>query len=143
MNMIEEENLKQSLAQELQLLGEFLRLGQEILEAAGTGRPPRLAELLEERNRAFEAFKACPLPAGLRVTDLLDHPQKEVAALARKVCEKLQAAIDQNTLLQEKLGSLREALAQELQKLDLTRQVNKAYFSGLIPTGAAFFDKRR
>jgi hypothetical protein len=141
--MKEEENLKQSLAQELRLLGEFLRLGEEILEAAGAGQLPLLGELLEQRNRAFEAFKTCPLPAGLQVTDLLNHPEKEVAALAREVSEKLQAAISQNALLNEKLSSLRLVLAEELRRLDLSRQVSKAYFSGLMPIGGAFLDKRR
>lgn len=143
MNTQEEENLKQSLAQQLQLLGEFLRLGDEILAAADAGQPPLLAGLLEERNKAFAAFKACPLPPGLQVTELLNHPEKEVAALARTVCEKLQAAIDQNALLHQKLGNLRLSLAEELRRLDLTRQVSRAYFSGPMPTGGAFLDKRR
>lgn len=136
-------NLQELLKIQSDLLSELHQLGEQILASAADDQLDKILDLVEARVAAFEHLKGSPLPAGIRLPDLVDHPDPELRSLARRVRAQVQAVLEQDKQLQERLLLLHNKVGVELQKTQLALQVERTYHPPVPSTGGAFLDKRR
>lgn len=136
-------NLQEVMQTLLEILLEMHKLGEQITAFTAEDQLDEILDLVATRVATSERLKDSPLPDGIRLPDLLEHPDPGLRSLAYRVRGQVQAVMEQDKQLQEKLICLRSKVSSELQRAQLALRVDRTYHPPLFSTGGAFLDKKR
>lgn len=137
------QNVLALLQAQEQLLTEMFELGEQILQGREQGRTlDQVLALMDARKDVFERMEKLVLPGGLRVVDLLEHPDREVRNKAEQVRVRFEAVMDQDRRLRNTFLNLLGEVGDELIKIQQSLKTERAYHPKTTTVDGVFVDRR-